>query len=180
MGKVKQQVLLSKIHLPEGPLREVYHAYELIDYLSAPTNWIEASSVSRLINLHPITVRAVDRHFEVVGGFRSFQIASSLCPSTHSLEVMLSQDNDLILVQDAVFELVSCHLLYTSGGSGMARQLYLVLKKLRQSQYQEFKQVLPVLRSISDLKSALNLTSDQTKSPKLRHSPLKKAIEKIK
>lgn len=175
----KQEIQLSKIYLPEGALWEVYHAHELIDYRSIPSNWIDASSVSLLLRLHPITVRAIDRHFEVVSGFRTFQIIKSLCPSTQLMEVNISNAENQILVRDAIFELVSNHLLYTCGGTEAAKQLYLILKGLRKS-HQEFKQALPILQSIRDLKSALNLRNDQINSSKIRHSPLQKALESIK
>lgn len=172
------QVQMYKLKIPDGALKDVYSAYEAMDYKSSPTLWLGQETVDHLMRIIPIKVVRIDRHYEVFGGLRTFMMMSALCDHEETIEVELYKANPNELVSFALFEFVSIHMFYGVGGKDVALQLYPILKDLRAKHPKEFHESLPRVRTLKDIKGLLKLTNVQVKRPQPKFSALQEFVQR--
>lgn len=169
-------VQFSRVHSPDGALGLVESATSALANKLAPSLWMEADLVPRFLLIHPITVRRVRRHFEVVRGFRAFHVIASVCPPEHEITVCVTSEPDATLTQDALFELVTNNLLYPLDSTEAKRNVYRVLKSLARELREKHRIKIPQTISAKSLRHLLGLDTQKTKVPRNRHSELTRLI----
>lgn len=169
-------VQFLRVHSPGGALALIESATSALENGLAPSLWIDMELVPRLLLIHPITVRRVRRHFEVVRGFRAFHVIASVCPPEHEITVCLASESDATLTQNALFELVTNNLLYPLDSTEAKRNVYRVLKSLARELREKHRIKIPQTISAKSLRHLLGLDTQKTKVPRSRHSELTRLI----
>ena len=172
------KVKLSLLRSPEGALRLIESATLQLGNGIAPSTWLDCSFVDHLLKKHPITVRQVQKHYEVVGGFRSFHLISSVCSGERALVVQVGEESASDCICFALFELISDSLMFPLDTVASRSKLYRVLKDLRSQLSKDHRINTPSVISPRALKELLGLSSNQTKIEGARHSELSRLIQR--
>lgn len=125
------KIVMSKISSPSGALAEIEKTSIFITSQLSISSLLSGSMINLLIELYPISVKRVYRHFEVVSGFRSYHVARSLINKEDKIQVHVVKiaDEDE-LVQRALFELVTQNLLHWNEAVDAREIIYRQLKAL--------------------------------------------------
>lgn len=177
-GQVSKMVTVqfSRVHSPGGAIALIESATSALENGLAPSLWIDMELVPRFLLIHPITVRRVRRHFEVVRGFRAFHVIASVCPPEQEITVSVTSEPDSTLTQNALFELVTNNLLYPLDSTEAKRNVYRVLKSLARELREKHRIKIPQTISAKSLRHLLGLDTQKTKVPRSRHSELTRLI----
>lgn len=168
----------SRVHSPEGEsaLALIESATSALENGLAPSLWMDMALIRTFLSIHPITVRRVRRHVEVVRGFRAYHVISSVCPPERMITVSLVSEPDETLIQNALFELVTNNLLYPLESTEAKRNVYRVLKSLAKELREKHCIKIPQTVSAKSLRQMLGLDTQKTKIPRSKHSELTRLI----
>lgn len=170
------KISLGQIQLPSGLIGCIESASRSCSNGVPPSVWLDQSMVGTLIHQHPIFVRKVDRHYEVVAGFRTFHVVSEICPADFNLDVVATLDEEADLARKAFFELVSGALLFSDHAQSR-KKIFRELRNLMRQLRDEFGFEFSALLSKRKLRKLLNLSIHETKPPRLRHSELTRLLD---
>lgn len=130
-----------------------------------------------LLDYHPVSVRKVSRHYEVVSGFRAFHAVSALLNSEDSIQVRVTDDSELDLVKGALFELITHSLMHCSEAVEARQRVYRQLNALSDTLRKEHGIKVPTTFSARDLKALLGLEGHRITYSRPRKSELQRIME---
>lgn len=171
-----EDVLISQLRLPSGNLALIDEAVRELSVKLAPSTWVDVSLLKLLLSSHPIRVKSVQRHYEVVGGFRMYHLAGTVCPADERIKVQLAHGEESELVQEAVMELVADALLIPTAGLEDRRRIYQVLRRMTRALNPGLQGEPLRFLSPKNMRMILNITKGQAERPRQRRSSYSKLL----
>ncbi len=175
---MKAGVYLSQLRLPDGALGLIDSATRQLKNGIAPSDWLDCDLADRLLRQHPITVCEAHRHYEVVGGFRTFHLLFAICPPGQVVAVRVSNESYPEMVSNALFELISDSLMFPLDGASSKKKLYTTLRAMAAQLSQDYGIKTPKVLTPRALKELLGLSLNQTKCQRARHSELSRLLRR--
>src|SRR5690554_54599 len=129
-----EELSLSKIKSPSGALGEIERVTVATTNQLPVSTWLNVELVDTLLDYHPVSVRKVSRHYEVVSGFRVFHAVSTLLDREYVIRVRVTDGLDADLVRGALFELITHSLMHCPESMEARQQVYRHLKALSRSE----------------------------------------------
>lgn len=170
-------IQLSKIRSPAGALGRIEEITVSLTNSLPVALWLDEASVATLLQQHPISVRKVARHYEIVSGFRAFHALSSVMTSEMVIVVQQKNENEVELVRAALFELIAHTLLHFPEAVESRERVYRKLKKLSVALRKEYEVSVPRKFTGRQLKSLLGLEERRITSSRKRKTELKRIME---
>ncbi|QOR37420.1 hypothetical protein HNO52_02005 [Billgrantia diversa] len=172
-----EKLSLSKIKSPSGALGEIERVTVAITNQLPVTAWLDVELVEILLKYHPVFVRKVSRHYEVVSGFRAFHTVSTLLESDEEIRVRITSAEEPSLVRGALFELFSHSLMHCADAMEARERVYQQLKKLSTSLRDKYGIRKPTQLSTRELKAIMGLEGRRIAPSKRRKSELQRIME---
>lgn len=163
---------LSKIKSPPGALGEIERVTVTSTNQLPVSKWLDVSLVDKFLQYHPVSVRKVSRHYELVSGFRAFHAACSLLGSDDTIQVRITKSTEVDLVTGALFELITHSLLHNPESCEAKQRVYRQLKELSRTLRKDHDIKVPATLSANTLKSLLGLEGVRITYPRKRKSEL--------
>lgn len=163
---------LSKIKSPPGALGEVERVTVAATNQLPVSKWLDVGLVDTFLKYHPVSVRKVSRHYELVSGFRAFHAVSSLLGFEDAIQVRITKSTEADLVRGALFELISHSLLHYPESYEAKQRVYRQLKELSRILRKNHEIKVPATFSASALKSLLGLDGVRITHSRKRKSEL--------
>lgn len=173
---MREEVEISDLCLPSMPLSLVENATRNLNSKLSLSTFVDMSLLDCLLAARPIRVRSVKRHFEIVGEFRSFHIASAMLNPKTLVPVEVVEGTSEHHAELAVAALVMDVLDCAQGGLEERRLIYRELKSLAQSLNKYSKVRVPNVLGPRSLRAALNIDANQVKKPRARQSDFSKLV----
>nr|WP_156889264.1 hypothetical protein [Halomonas sp. 1513] len=169
---------LSKIKSPSGALGEIERTSIALANQSALSSWLDPELVSVLLCSHPVSVKKVSRHYEVVSGFRAFHAARELLDSDESIVVGVMESEEPDLVKWALFELITHSLLHLPASPEAREIVYRQLKKLVSALRNKHGVKVTKDLSAKSLKTMMGLEEVRITRARKRKSELQRMLER--
>nr|WP_311948117.1 hypothetical protein [Halomonas piscis] len=171
-----EELSLSKIKSPSGALGEIERVTVATTNQLPVSTWLNVELVDTLLDYHPMSVRKVSRHYEVVSGFRAFHAVSTLLDREDVVRVRVTDDSEVGLVRGALFELITHSLMHCPESLEAKQRVYRQIKKLSATLRKEHGIKVPEMISARELKALLGLEGRITHSRR-RKSELLRIME---
>lgn len=171
------KIAASLVQLPTGQLGLIERASRELHRIYSPTTFEGLDTQNQHPDFHPIQVKPVKRHFEVVGGFRAFHIACANLSSNQLIEVQEVDLKNDQLVERSLSELIANLPPPSLTKLAERRRLYLALRELSRSLKTGHTPVQCQGLSPKSLRIVLNLTPDQCERPRRRSSAFSQKLE---
>jgi len=172
-----KELPLSKIKSPSGALGEIERVTVATTNQLPVSTWLNVELVDTLLDYHPVSVRKVSRHYEVVSGFRAFHAVSTLLDREDVIRVCVTDGRDADLVRGALFELITHSLMHCPESVEARQRVYQQIKKISATLRKEHGIKVPEMISARDLKALLGLEGRHITSSRRRKSELKRIME---
>lgn len=172
-----EELSLSKIKSPSGPLGEIERVTVATTNHLPVSTWLNVELVDAVLDSHPVSVRKVSRHYEVVNGFRAFHAVSTLLDRDDVIRVRVTEGRDADLVRGALFELITHSLMHCPESVEARQRVYRHLKALSYTLRKEHGIELPTTLSARALKALLCLEGRHITYSRRRKSELQRIME---
>lgn len=172
-----EELPLSKITSPSGALGEIERVTIATSNQLPISAWLNAELVKALLNYHPVSVRRVSRHYEVVSGFRAFHAVNALLERNEVILVCVVDASESDLVRGALFELITHSLMHCPESVEARQRVYRQLKALSDVLRKEHGIKTPTTFSARDLKALLGLEGKRITYSRKRKSELQRFME---
>jgi hypothetical protein len=171
------KLVISKIKSPSGALGEIERVNLAVTNQMPVSSWLDAELVDVLLAYHPVSVRKVSRHYEVVSGFRPFHVANALLESEEVISVRITNDKEIDLVKGALFELVTHSLMHCPVAIDAREHVYRQLNELSTILRKTHGIEMPNKLSRRKLKDLLGLKGRRITISRQRKSELQRILE---
>ncbi|QHD48572.1 hypothetical protein [Vreelandella aquamarina] len=171
------KLVISKIKSPSGALGEIERGNLAVTNQMPLSSWLDAELVDSLLAYHPVSVRKVSRHYEVVSGFRAFHAANALLESEEVIPVQVTNDDEIHLVKGALFELITHSLMHCPDAIEAREHVYRQLNKLSTTLRKTYGIEMPNKLSRRKLKTLLGLKGRRITVSRQRKSELQRIME---
>jgi hypothetical protein len=172
-----EELSLSKIKSPSGALGEIERVTVATTNQLPVSTWLNVELVDTLLDYHPVSVRKVSRHYEVVSGFRAFHAVTTLLDREDVVRVRVTGARDIDLVRGALFELITHSLMHCPESVEARQRVYRQIQKISATLRKEHGIKVPEMISARDLKTLLGLEGRHITSSRRRKSELKRIME---
>lgn len=172
-----EHVPLCKIHLPGGALGKIHEATLVIANHIPVSEWVADTTCQNLIFHYPICVRRMQRHYEVVSGFRAFQVICAVLEPGDEVAVHQVSGSESELVRTAVFHLVLDSLMHCPDSCDARERVYRQLTELTRALRNEFEIRLPREYASRNLKRIMGITHRKLRYQRSRRSELERLME---
>lgn len=172
-----EELSLSKIKSPSGALGEIERVTVATTNQLPVSTWLNVELVGALLDYHPVSVRKVSRHYEVVSGFRAFHAVSTLLDREDVIRVRVTGGRDKDLVMGALFELITHSLMHCPESVEARERVYRQLNALSDTLRKEYGIKVPTTLSARDLKALLGLKGRRITYSRRRKSELQRIME---
>lgn len=172
-----EELSLSKIKSPSGALGEIERVTVATTNQLPVSTWLNVELVDTLLDYHPVSVRKVSRHYEVVSGFRVFHAVSTLLDREDVVRVRVTDDSEVGLVRGALFELITHSLMHCPESLEARRRVYRQLNALSGTLRKEHGIKVATMPSARDLKALLGLEGRRITYSRRRKSELQRIME---
>lgn len=171
------EIQLSKMRSPAGALGRIEEITVSLTNSVPVALWLDETMVATLLQQHPISVRKVARHYEVVSGFRAFHAADAIMTSDKIVVVQQKNEDEIELVRAALFELIAHTLLHCPEAVESRELVYRKLKELSILLRKEYEISVPKKFIGCQLKSLLGLKGRKITSSRKRKTELQRIME---
>ncbi|MGE4533197.1 hypothetical protein [Halomonas sp.] len=173
-----KRVPLSKIHVPEGALGRIHESTLLIANDIPASEWVSHTMCDELLFHYRICVRQMQRHYEVVSGFRSFQVIRAALEPGDEVAVHRVSGREVELVRTALFHLVLDSLMHCPDSYDARERVYRQLTELTRALRKEFEIRLPREYASRNLKRCMGITHRKLRQKRSRRSELERLVER--
>lgn len=171
------EIQLSKMRSPEGALGCIEEITVSLTNSIPVSLWLDEAAVATLLQQHPVSVRKVARHYEVVSGFRAFHAVNAIMTSDKIVVVQQRNEDEIELVRAALFELVAHTLLHCPEAVESRERVYRKLKELSILLRKEYEISVPKKFTGCQLKSLLGLKERRITTSRKRKTELQRIME---
>lgn len=171
------KLVISKIKSPSGALAEIERVSIDIGNQLPVSSWLDVELIDTLLAYHPISVRKVLRHYEVVSGFRAFHAVSALLYPETSISVDITDAGESELISGALFELISHSLMHCPEAVDARERVYRKLKELSITLRKSYGIEVPASLSARNLKALMGLKNRRITQSRKRKSELQRIME---
>lgn len=173
-----ENVLLTRIHVPEGALGRIHEATLAMANRIPVSEWLADATCPALGFHYPICVRQMQRHYEVVSGFRSFQVIRAALEPGDEVAVHRVFGSEVELVRTALFHLVLDSLMHCPDSYDARERVYRQLSELTRALRKEFEIRLPREYASRNLKRIMGITHRKLRHKRSRRSELERLVER--
>lgn len=163
-------VTASQLYLPAGPLSLIESVVRELSAKLPPPTWLDGALLGQLLVAQPIRARQIKRHYEVVGGFRTYHLALAMIHSGELVPIEVVTRSERQYVEAALAALLASVLDGPRGELSERRFVYNTLRRMALDLRAHPSIRIPSVLSPRGLRAALDIMPHEAKNPKVRLS----------
>lgn len=163
-------VTVSQLCLPTGPLLIVERVVRELSAKLPPSAWLDEALLNQLLIAQPIRARQIKRHYEVVGGFRTYHLTLAMIRSDQVVPIEVVSGSEGRYVEAGLAALLASVLDGMRGGVSDRRFVYNALRRMALDLRGCSGIRIPSVLSPRNLRVALDIAPHEARRPRARLS----------